>query len=125
MENRLTGDQRRYLLSCATFCSKDFVLQAHLVGIEIESLTKSHALKSSIAILALYFNLKLNLDPNLSTSLYHVHDSLSYTFTIVGAIISDSWWGQFKTVAVMQLVYAIGGTIVSVGNIEPLNLPLG
>jgi hypothetical protein len=76
------------------------------------------------AVLALCFNVKLNLDPNLSTSLLHLHEFMAYSFTIIGAIIADSWWGQFKTITVMQLIYAIGTTVLSLGNVGPLNFSI-
>lgn len=76
------------------------------------------------AILALYFHTKLNLDPNLATSIYHLHEFLAYSFTIVGAIIADSWWGHFKATICMQLIYSIGAAISSIGNIEPINLSI-
>lgn len=76
------------------------------------------------AILALYFHKKLHLDPNLATSIYHLYEFLAYSFTIVGAIIADSWWGHFKAIIWMQLIYSIGAAITSIGNIEPLSLPI-
>lgn len=76
------------------------------------------------AILALYFHVKLHLDPNMSTSVYHAQEFLVYLFTIVGAIIGDSFLGSFKTILLMQIMYAAGATVIAVGNVEPLNLSL-
>lgn len=74
------------------------------------------------AILVLYINKKLNIDPSASTAILHANDFFVYFFTIVGAIIGDSWWGAFKTIAWMLLVYAAGIGIVAVGAIESLNI---
>lgn len=74
--------------------------------------------------MALYFHKKLDLDTNLATSVFHLHEVIAYSFTIVGAIIADSWWGHFKAIIWMQLIFSIGATILSIGNIEPLNLSI-
>lgn len=75
------------------------------------------------AILALFLNRKLGFDPNVSTALYHTYEFMIYFFTIFGAIIAESWFGMFKTVALMSLVYSIGASLVSFGGIETLNIP--
>lgn len=72
----------------------------------------------------LYFNRKLNFDPSSSTAIFHTFELLSYGFPIIGAIIADSWWGHFKTLLWMSLVFTIGSVIVSIGAIEILNLPV-
>ncbi|KAG4071714.1 hypothetical protein HA402_011868 [Bradysia odoriphaga] len=53
----------------------------------------------------------------------HANDFLVYFFTIVGAVIGDSWWGAYKTITLMMVVYSCGIAIVSLGAIETLNLP--
>lgn len=72
----------------------------------------------------LYLNRKLNFDPSSSTAIFHTNELLAYGFTIVGAIIADSWWGHFKTILWMSLVFTVGSVIVSLGAIELLNLPV-
>lgn len=66
----------------------------------------------------------MDLDQNLSTSVFHVHEFVSYAFTIVGAMIADSWLGHFKAIVMIQLMYSLGATIVAIGNIEPLHLSI-
>lgn len=75
------------------------------------------------AILVLYLNRKLNFDQSSSTAIMHANDFLVYFFTIIGAVIGDSWWGAYKTIAFMMVVYSCGISIVSLGAIESLNLP--
>lgn len=71
----------------------------------------------------LYLNRKLNFDPNSSTAIFHTIEVFAFGFTIVGAIISDSWWGHYKTILRMTLVFTVGSAAVSIGAIEALNLP--
>lgn len=76
------------------------------------------------AILALFLHRKLNFDPDMSTALYHTYEFLIYFFTIIGAIIAESWLGLFKTITSMSFVYAVGAGIVSFGTIESFGLPM-
>lgn len=71
----------------------------------------------------LYLNRKLNFDESTSTAILHTNESLVYFFTIVGAVIGDSWWGNFKTIAGMMVVYSFGLGIVTIAAVESLHLP--
>jgi dipeptide/tripeptide permease len=59
----------------------------------------------------------------MSTALFHTNELLSYFFTIIGAIIADSYWGLFKTLTIMSFVFCIGAFVVALGAVESLNLP--
>ena len=72
------------------------------------------------AILALYLHRKLEFDEDASTAIYHTVELLAYTFPI----IADSWLGNFKTIAIMLGVFAIGTTTIAVTSIESLSIPL-
>jgi dipeptide/tripeptide permease len=65
----------------------------------------------------------LNFDPSISTAIFHTNELLAYFATILGAIIADSWWGLFKTITWMSLVFSVGSVFVSLGAIEVLQLP--
>ncbi len=62
-------------------------------------------------------------DPDVSTIIYHTFTMLVYFMCIFGAIIADSWWGRFKTIVILSIVYSIGSVLIAVGAIEPWNLP--
>jgi proton-dependent oligopeptide transporter, POT family len=49
---------------------------------------------------------------------------LAYLSPVIGAIIADSWWGHYRTIFWMMVIYAVGALIVTVGSIELLNLPM-
>lgn len=78
----------------------------------------------TLAILALYLHRKLHFDQSASTAIYHSVELLAYSFTIVGAIIADSWFGIYRTILSMTLVFAVGTAIVAFTAIELLNLPI-
>ncbi|CRK99882.1 CLUMA_CG013185, isoform A [Clunio marinus] len=75
------------------------------------------------AILVLYMNTELKFDQSISTAIMHANEFLVYTFTIFGAIVGDTWWGMFKTIAWMSIVYSLGNFVVALAAIQPLNLP--
>lgn len=72
----------------------------------------------------MYFNVKLHLDPTMATALYHVYELLFLFFTIIGAVMADSWLGHYKAILLMQTMFGASALIIGVGNIAPLNLSL-
>lgn len=77
-----------------------------------------------VAILALYLYRKLHFDQSTATAIYHTEELLAYLFTIIGAIIADSWLGVYRTILWMTLVFAVGTGVVAVTAIEQLNIPI-
>ncbi|XP_054729960.1 peptide transporter family 1 isoform X2 [Anastrepha obliqua] len=74
-------------------------------------------------ILVLYLTRQLLYSSDDATVIFHVFTMLVYFLCIVGAIISDSWLGKFKTIFYLSLVYVCGSVLVSLGAVPPLNLP--
>lgn len=72
----------------------------------------------------MFLNRKLNFDPSISTAIYHTNELLAYSFSIIGAIIAESWWGLYNTVSWMSIVGASGFVILTVASIETINLPM-
>lgn len=75
------------------------------------------------AILVLYLTQKLTFEENVSTMIYHVFTLLVYSFCLIGAITADSFFGKFKTILSLSIVYAIGSSVLTVGAVEEWNLP--
>lgn len=72
----------------------------------------------------MFFYRKLNFDKDESTALFHVYELLAYIFPVVGAIIAESWLGNFKTILWMVFTFMVGNIIITVGTVELLNLPM-
>jgi solute carrier family 15 (oligopeptide transporter), member 1 len=70
------------------------------------------------AILALFINQKLHFDSDTATALFHVNELILYFFTIVFAIVADSWLGLFKTISYNTLLSAFGLGIIAILSIE-------
>ena len=39
---------------------------------------------------------------------FHIFGSAVYLFPILGAIISDAFWGKYKTIMTLSVVYCLG-----------------
>ncbi|KAG5683393.1 hypothetical protein PVAND_012678 [Polypedilum vanderplanki] len=76
------------------------------------------------SVLLLFLHNKLSFDQGTSTALFHTNEFLSYFFPILGAILGDSYWGLYKTLTIMSLVFAAGSGIISISGIELLHLPV-
>ena len=65
----------------------------------------------------------LKYDQDDATVIYHVFTCFVYFFPLLGAIISDSWLGKFRTVLYLSIVYAIGQLILSASAAPTFNIP--
>lgn len=65
------------------------------------------------AILVIYLTSMLHMSKDDATAVYHAFNMLCYFSPIFGAIIADSFWGKYKTILYVSLVYALGNVVVS------------
>ena len=68
-------------------------------------------------MLSLFLNQVLGFSENDSTILYHAFTALCYFTPIFGAILADSFFGKFRTIFYIAIVYAIGQLILTLGAI--------
>jgi proton-dependent oligopeptide transporter, POT family len=48
------------------------------------------------------------LSESYATEVYHHFMSAAYLLPIFGAILADIWWGKYKTIMILSLVYCLG-----------------
>jgi len=65
------------------------------------------------AILTVYMTQTLRIGDAEATTFHSLFKSGAYFFPLLGAIVSDVFWGKFKTIITFSLVYAIGCTILA------------
>lgn len=65
------------------------------------------------AILVIYLMSMLKMNKDDATAVYHAFNMLCYFSPIFGAIIADSFWGKYKTILYISLIYALGNVVVS------------
>jgi POT family proton-dependent oligopeptide transporter len=65
------------------------------------------------AILTVYMTQTLRIGDADATTFHSLFKSGAYFFPLLGAIVSDVFWGKFRTIITFSLVYAIGCTILA------------
>ncbi|XP_050436399.1 peptide transporter family 1-like isoform X2 [Adelges cooleyi] len=64
-------------------------------------------------ILVLYLTTTLRYSDDHSTMIYHGFIFLSYLMPLFGAVLSDSYWGKYKTVLRLSVVYFVGNVVLT------------
>jgi POT family proton-dependent oligopeptide transporter len=77
------------------------------------------------AILAIYMTSHLHFGQARATSWQSLFKAGAYFFPLVGAIVSDVFWGKYRTIMTFSIVYVLGCTVLALGPQSPLNLALG
>ncbi len=65
------------------------------------------------AILTVYMTQTLRMGDADATTFHSLFKSGAYFFPLVGAIVSDVFWGKFRTIMTFSIVYATGCTILA------------
>ena len=65
------------------------------------------------AILTIYMTQFLRVGDAEATTFHSLFKSGAYFFPLVGAIISDVFWGKYRTIITFSLAYAVGCTILA------------
>lgn len=65
------------------------------------------------AVLTIFLTRKLGMGQADATTWHSLFKTAAYFFPLVGAIVSDVFWGKFKTIITFSLVYASGCAVIS------------
>ncbi len=60
-----------------------------------------------------------------ATSWQSLFKAGAYFFPLFGAVVSDVFWGKYRTIITFSVVYVLGCAILALGPATPLNLALG
>lgn len=63
----------------------------------------------------------MGFSENVATSIFHAFLMMCYLMCVFGAILSDVWWGKFKTIFLISIVYVLGSITLSVSAIPTIN----
>lgn len=96
---------------CCTRCLENYPCLLFIVGNEFCERFSYYGLRT---ILLVYLSEELQLNEDVSTSLYHAFVVACYFFPMLGGHIADTYWGKFKTIVVLSGVYCSGSTLMSV-----------
>lgn len=73
------------------------------------------------AILALFLSEHLGLSQVRSTQIFHLFTMAGFATPILGAVISDSFLGKYRTILYLSLLYAVGIWVMSMAAIPDLD----
>ncbi|CAK8674321.1 unnamed protein product [Clavelina lepadiformis] len=107
-------DKSEEKLSCSEVWSQYPKHVTFIVGNEFCERFSYYGMRS---VLLLYLRNYLHWDDNTATSVYHTFTVLAYLFPLVGAVIADSYWGKYKTIIVLSVVYVFGHIVKTIGSI--------
>lgn len=48
---------------------------------------------------------------------------MAYFFPLLGAIVSDSWLGKFRTILYVSMIYACGNILLALSSAKPIGIP--
>ncbi len=77
------------------------------------------------AILSVYMVQFLHYGDAKATSWQSLFKFAAYFFPLVGAIVSDVFWGKFRTIITFSMAYVLGCSILALGPPSPLTLGVG
>ena len=66
-------------------------------------------------MLSLFLHQVLGFSEDTATILYHAFTALCYFTPIFGAILADSFFGKYRTIFYISLVYAVGQIVLTLG----------
>ncbi|GFV50142.1 solute carrier family 15 member 2 [Trichonephila clavipes] len=67
-------------------------------------------------ILFIFLSAELQFSKNVATRIFHGFLGVAYSTPIIGAIISDSWLGKFRTILYIYVVYISGNILMTIGS---------
>lgn len=65
------------------------------------------------AILTIFMISHLKMADNIAEARYHLFASAAYFFPILGGWISDRFWGKYKTILYLSIVYCAGHAVLA------------
>ena len=74
-----------------------------------------------VAVLSLYLKNKLEFSEDRSTVIYHAFSGLSYATPIFGALLADQYFGKYKTIFWISLIYILGQALITTAAIPMFN----
>ncbi len=77
------------------------------------------------SILTIFLISGLGMAESAGTSLYHVFAGICYLFPLYGAFISDRFWGKYKTILYLSIVYCVGHLYLAIFETSQIGFTTG
>lgn len=84
----------------------------YIIGNELAERFSYYGMRAILVVFMTQYLMRSGkLDPmndNEATTWYHLFTMANYFFPIIGAVISDVFWGKYKTIILLSVVYVLG-----------------
>lgn len=85
----------------------------YIVGNEAAERFSYYGLRAILMIYMTQFLLNAQgelapMDKLEATRAYHIFQFAVYFFPVIGAIVSDVWWGKYRTILIVSVIYCLG-----------------
>ena len=95
----------------------------YIVGNELAERFSFYGMKGILTVFMTTYLLdaageSANLEPNDAKGVYHLFTAGAYFFPMLGAIIADVYWGKYKTILLISLMYCVGHGMLALMDIE-------
>lgn len=107
-ENLSTNEKLKYPKSVFFIISNEFCERFSFYGMR--------------TVLTMYL-MHLMYDQSTATVIYHAFTMLAYFFPLLGAMLSDSWLGKFRTIFYLSIIYAAGQILLALSAAPPIGIP--
>ena len=77
------------------------------------------------AILAIYMTGTLHFGQARATQWQSLFKAGAYFFPLVGAVVSDVFWGKYRTIITFSMAYVLGCSVLALGPQTPATLAIG
>jgi POT family proton-dependent oligopeptide transporter len=92
----------------------------YIIGNELAERFSYYGMRSILIVFMTQYLLNSDNTPQFTnlqaTFWYHIFDSACYLFPILGSFIADIFWGKYKTIIFLSIVYCLGYLILAFFN---------
>ena len=95
----------------------------HIILIILNQFCERFSFFGLRAILIIYFTQFIKTGDNTAVAYFHAFSMLCCFASLIGAVISDGYIGQYKTIVYLSFIYGIGDLILCLTSIKPFGAP--
>src|SRR5690606_1234217 len=96
----------------------------YIIGNELAERFSFYGMKAILVVfMTLYLlNAQGDLDPmtdERAKTIYHLFTASAYYFPLLGALLADVFWGKYKTILLISLMYCVGHGCLALMDLGP------
>ena len=97
----------------------------YIIGNELAERFSFYGMKAILTIFMAQYMLDSagqpdRMNPEQAKSVMHLFTAAAYFFPLVGAVIADAFWGKYKTILIISLMYCVGHGLLALMDVGPM-----